>query len=99
MPKRRARERLHVWVYGELPCNAPNRRDSEGYFRPGKFSPQAGRGPFPRIAEPLQQTRFDSRADLETTLMMNYLKLYNQHIPQRAINGQTPIQALKDWQQ
>ncbi|HZV66151.1 MAG TPA: hypothetical protein VFG03_14690, partial [Telluria sp.] len=24
--------------------------------------------------------------------------LYNHHIPQRAIEGQTPIQALKDWQ-
>lgn len=50
-----------------------------------------------RISELLQQTRFDSRADLETTLL-NYLKLYNHHIPQRAINGQTPVQALKDWQ-
>jgi transposase InsO family protein len=51
-----------------------------------------------RIAELLQQTRFDSRADLEATLL-NYLKLYNHHIPQRAIDGLTPIQALKDWQQ
>ena len=51
-----------------------------------------------RIAELLQQTHFDSRADLETTLL-NYLKLYNHHIPQRAIDGKTPIQVLKDWQQ
>jgi IS30 family transposase len=50
-----------------------------------------------RIAELLPQTRFDRRADLETTLL-NYLKLYNHHIPQRAIDGQTPVQALKDWQ-
>ena len=50
-----------------------------------------------RINELLQQTRFDSRADLETTLL-NYLKLYNHHIPQRAIDGKTPILALKDWQ-
>ncbi len=50
-----------------------------------------------RISELLQQTRFDSRADLEATLL-NYLKLYNHHIPQRAIDGQTPVQALKDWQ-
>ena len=51
-----------------------------------------------RISELLQQTRFDSRADLETTLL-NYLKLYNHHIPQRAIGAKTPIQTLKEWQQ
>lgn len=50
-----------------------------------------------RISELLQQTRFSSRADLETTLL-NYLKLYNHHIPQRAIGTKTPIQALKEWQ-
>lgn len=51
-----------------------------------------------RINELLLQTRFDSRADLQTTLA-NYLKLYNHHIPQRAIGAKTPIQALKEWQQ
>ena len=51
-----------------------------------------------RISELLQQTRFDSRADLETT-MLNYLKLYNHHIPQRTIGAKTPIQAFKEWQQ
>jgi transposase InsO family protein len=51
-----------------------------------------------RISELLKQTRFDSRADLGTTLL-NYLKLYNHHIPQRAIGTKTPIQALKEWQQ
>jgi transposase InsO family protein len=50
-----------------------------------------------RINELLQQTRFDSRADLETTLL-NYLKLYNHHIPQRALDAKTPILALKEWQ-
>jgi transposase InsO family protein len=50
-----------------------------------------------RIAELLQQTRFDSAADLEQTLL-NYLKLYNHHIPQRAIGSKTPVQALKEWQ-
>jgi transposase InsO family protein len=50
-----------------------------------------------RISELLKQTRFDSRANLATTLL-NYLKLYNHHIPQRAIGTQTPIQALKEWQ-
>jgi len=33
-----------------------------------------------RINELLQQTRFDSRADLQATLL-NYLKLYNRHNP------------------
>lgn len=50
-----------------------------------------------RINELLQQTRFDSRMDLQTTLA-NYLKLYNHHIPQRAIGTRTPVQALKEWQ-
>jgi len=39
-----------------------------------------------RINELQQQTRFNSRADLQATLL-NYLKLYNHHIPQRAICG------------
>lgn len=51
-----------------------------------------------RIRELLQQTRFDSRADLETTLL-NYLKLYNHHISQQVIGAKTPIQALKEWRQ
>jgi hypothetical protein len=33
----------------------------------------------------------------EATLL-NYLKLYNHHIPQRAIGSKTPILALKEWQ-
>jgi hypothetical protein len=37
----------------------------------------------------------DSQADLVTTLL-NYLKLYNHHIPQRAIGAKTPIQALEE---
>jgi len=51
-----------------------------------------------RINELLQQTRFDSRADMHATLM-NYLKLYNHHIPQRALDAKTPVLALKEWQQ
>jgi transposase InsO family protein len=49
-----------------------------------------------RISELIKQTRFDSRADLDATLL-NYLKLYNHHIPQRAIGSTAPIQALKEW--
>lgn len=51
-----------------------------------------------RINELLQQTRFDSRTDLQATLM-NYLKLYNHHIPQHALDAKTPVLALKEWQQ
>jgi hypothetical protein len=47
-----------------------------------------------RINALLQQTRFDSKADLEATLM-NYLKRYNHHIPQRAVDNQTPILASR----
>jgi len=53
--------------------------------------------PFVRIAEVTQQTRFASSAEIETTLE-RYVTLYNHHIPQRALNHQTPIQALKKWQ-
>jgi hypothetical protein len=53
-----------------------------------------------RINELLQQTWFDSAADLGTTLM-DYLKLYNHHIPQRAIDGRPRIRygvhALGPW--
>jgi len=47
------------------------------------------------INELLQQTGFDSRADLQA-ILMNYLKLYNDHIPQRALDAKTPIQTLKE---
>ena len=50
-----------------------------------------------RIAEVLQTHRFDSTADLETTLH-RYVSLYNQHIPQRALGHRSPVQALKQWQ-
>ena len=39
-----------------------------------------------RISELLQQTRFESRADLGATLL-NHLKLYNHDSPQRAIGA------------
>lgn len=50
-----------------------------------------------RISELVKQTRFTSAAELETTLE-HYLKIYNHHIPQRALQHQTPVQALKKWQ-
>ena len=50
-----------------------------------------------RISEVVKQTRFESAAQLEATLM-NYVKTYNHHIPQRALDHVAPIQALKQWQ-
>jgi transposase InsO family protein len=51
-----------------------------------------------RITEIVNQTRFASAAELEST-QHNYVKIYNHNIPQRALHHQTPIQALKKWQQ
>ena len=45
-----------------------------------------------RISALLQQTRFDNFGDLEGTFL-SVLRLYNHHIPQRAIGARTPIQA------
>lgn len=50
-----------------------------------------------RISEIVRQTQFSSAAELESTLR-GYLKIYNNSIPQRALNHMTPIQALKEWQ-
>ena len=50
-----------------------------------------------RISEVVNQTRFSSSAQLETTLK-SYLKTYNHQIPQRALNHLSPVQALTKWQ-
>ena len=50
-----------------------------------------------RISELVNQTRFASAHELETTLE-HYLKTYNHHIPERALHYQSPVQALKYWQ-
>lgn len=49
-----------------------------------------------RIADVVGQTRFKSRAELEATLMQ-YVQTYNHHIPQRALDHLTPVQAVKKW--
>jgi transposase-like protein len=51
-----------------------------------------------RISDIVNQTRFGSAAELESTLR-NYVKIYNHNIPQRALKHQTPIQALKEWRE
>jgi hypothetical protein len=51
-----------------------------------------------RIAEVLATTRFDSSQSLADT-MTRYVRVYNQHIPQRALGHLSPIQAMKNWYQ
>ncbi|SFD94424.1 Integrase core domain-containing protein [Thiohalospira halophila DSM 15071] len=50
-----------------------------------------------RIAEILRTTHFDSGADLDS-MLWHYNRLYNHHIPQRALGHRTPVRKLKDWQ-
>jgi hypothetical protein len=50
-----------------------------------------------RISEIVQQISFSSAQDLQLTLE-KYLKLYNQHVPQKALEHITQIAALKNWQ-
>lgn len=49
------------------------------------------------INELLRQPRFDSRADLQTTLLI-YCELYNHHIPKHVIGGKPSILAFNKWQ-
>ncbi|MBP8812269.1 MAG: transposase [Laribacter sp.] len=50
-----------------------------------------------RIREVLATHRFESGQDLSTTLE-RYVWLYNQHLPQLALQHRTPVQSLKAWQ-
>jgi transposase InsO family protein len=49
-----------------------------------------------RISEILGTYHFDSRRSLEESLQ-HYMKVYNHHIPQKALGHKTPVQALKEW--
>ena len=49
-----------------------------------------------RVSEVVGQTRFKSAAELEATLTQ-YVLTYNHHIPQRALDHLTPVQAIKKW--
>ena len=50
-----------------------------------------------RIADVLATNRFQSGEDLSRTIE-RYVWLYNQHLPQLALEHQTPLQAMKKWQ-
>jgi len=51
-----------------------------------------------RIAEVLATTRFDSAEHFADTIK-RYVKVYNQHIPQKALGHSPPLQAVKNWSQ
>ncbi|MCI5157759.1 MAG: transposase, partial [Candidatus Electrothrix sp. AUS1_2] len=48
-----------------------------------------------RIKEVVRQTRFESSRQLEET-MLQYLRIYNHHIPQKNLGHITPVEALKN---
>jgi transposase InsO family protein len=50
-----------------------------------------------RVSQVLNTHRLESAEDLARTLA-RYVWLYNHHLPQKALNQETPIQALKRWQ-
>lgn len=50
-----------------------------------------------RISDILKTTHFDSSQDLRQT-MERYMRIYNHHIPQKALGHVAPIIALKNWQ-
>lgn len=51
-----------------------------------------------RIADVLKTHRFNSREDMEQTLL-RYVALYNHQLPQSALKSSTPMQAMKEWHQ
>lgn len=49
-----------------------------------------------RVSEVLNTTRFRSGEHLRDTLS-RYVRVYNYHIPQRALKHLTPIEKIKEW--
>jgi len=49
-----------------------------------------------RIEDVLQSHHFNSREDLEQTLM-RYVYLYNTQLPQSALKARTPVLEMKEW--
>ena len=50
-----------------------------------------------RISEVLATHRFESGQYLSTTLE-RHVRLYNQYLPQFALQHRAPVQAMKAWQ-
>lgn len=51
-----------------------------------------------RMADVLKTHRFNSREDLEWTLL-RYVALYKHQLPKSALKSKTPMQAMKEWYQ
>jgi hypothetical protein len=51
-----------------------------------------------RIVDMLKTNWFNSREDMEQTLL-RYVALYNHQLPQSALGSKTPMQAMKNWYQ
>lgn len=51
-----------------------------------------------RISDVLATTRFWLRDDLQTTIE-RYVKLYNIHVPQKALGHETSLQAMRAWRE
>lgn len=51
-----------------------------------------------RMADVLKTHRFNSREDMEQTLL-RYVALYNHPLPQSALKSKAPMQAMKQWHQ
>lgn len=51
-----------------------------------------------RIADVLKTHRFNSREDMEQTLL-HYVALYSHQLPQSALKSKTPVQAIEEWYQ
>ncbi len=49
-----------------------------------------------RIADVLKTQRFNSREDMEQTLL-RYAALYNHQLPQSALKSKAPMQTMKEW--
>ena len=50
------------------------------------------------IADVLKTHRFNSREDMEQTLL-RYVALYNKQLPQSALESKAPMPAMKEWYQ
>jgi transposase InsO family protein len=50
-----------------------------------------------RLEQVLRSHHFNSAEDMQKTLH-RYVWLYNEHLPQKALNHEAPVQALKRWQ-
>lgn len=49
-----------------------------------------------RVSEVVKTTQFKSSKDLRQTLL-KYVKIYNNHIPQKALGHVAPVEAMKKW--